>query len=208
MTFNKLTLAAAALATTTIAIKTQSKDFLDDFVSFWEDDVGGVFNDIGDWFEGDFVDFWEDDFANFWTDDFVGFFEDVGDWFAGDFADWWEEDFANFWTDELPEFFEQEIPEILGLGPSDEDIEKMEKYNALLNKVKEQCAKVHPVGEPEPPTRWTVTNNFNYDYGRRLDLDMLYSLLGKEGSPAINERSCDEVDCLHPCYGENQLGTC
>merc|ERR1712083_417752 len=96
-TFNKLTLAAAALATTTIAIKTQSKDFLDDFVSFWEDDVAGVFNDIGDWFEGDFVDFW--------AEDFVGFFEDVGDWFAGDFANWWEDDFAGFFTDDIPDFW-------------------------------------------------------------------------------------------------------
>ena len=123
MTFNKLTLAAAALATTTIAIKTQSKDFLDDFVSFWEDDVAGAFEDLGDWFAGDFVDFWEDDFVSFWEDDFVGFFEDVGDWFAGDFANWWEEDFANFFTEDIPDFWNQDI-----LGkPTDEEIAKYEK---------------------------------------------------------------------------------
>ena len=77
-----------------------------------------------------------------------------------------------------------------------------------MDKIKTQCAKEHPVGSPEPPTEWTTTNNFNYDMKRRLDLPHLYSLLGPEGSPAIDDRSCDAVDCLHPCYGENMLGAC
>ena len=102
---NKLTLAAAALATSTIATKIQAEAqffdaigdwFENDFVDFWVEDVGGAFEDIGEWFETDFVDFWTDDFVDFWTDDFVGFFEDLGDWFAGDFANWWKEDFVDF----------------------------------------------------------------------------------------------------------------
>ena len=128
---NKLTLAAAALATSTVATKIQAEAqffdvigdwFENDFVDFWVEDVGGAFEDLGDWFATDFVEFWEEDFVDFWTEDFVGFFEDLGDWFAGDFANWWKEDFVNFWEDEVPEFFTQEIPEHLFGGPSDEEI--------------------------------------------------------------------------------------
>merc|ERR1712024_67313 len=89
-------------------------------------------------------------------------------------------------------------------------MKKLRKWNkkALLEKVKQQCSKVHPVGEPAPRSKYTTTNNFNYKYGRDVDLEKLYSIFGKEGSPAIDERSCDKVDCLHPCYGENMLGAC
>ena len=30
------------------------------------EEIGDAFEDVGDWFENDFVDFWEDDFVNFW----------------------------------------------------------------------------------------------------------------------------------------------
>ena len=43
---------------------------------------------------------------------------------------------------------------------------------------------------------------------RKVDLEALYTLLGKEGSAPIDERSCDTVDCLHPCYGEDLMGYC
>ena len=136
---NKLTLAAAALATSTVATKIQAEAqffdaigdwFENDFVDFWVEDVGGAFEDIGEWFETDFVDFWTDDFVDFWTEDFVGFFEDLGDWFAGDFANWWKEDFVDFWVEEVPEFFTQEIPEHLFGGLSDEEIAQKKKLKA------------------------------------------------------------------------------
>ena len=35
------------------------------------DEIGDAFEDVGDWFENDFVDFWEDDFVNFWEKDLI-----------------------------------------------------------------------------------------------------------------------------------------
>ena len=62
-------------------------------MDFWTEDVAGVVEDIGEWFE--------EDFADWWTEDFVGAFEDIGEWFAGDFVDWLEK-FAAVFTHHIP----------------------------------------------------------------------------------------------------------
>merc|ERR1711978_65281 len=80
-----------------------------DFVNFWEDDFAGAFVDLGDWFAGDFANWWKEDFADFWTEDFAGAFEDAGDWITGDFADWWANDFVDFWEDDFVDFWEDDF---------------------------------------------------------------------------------------------------
>ena len=80
---NKLTLAAGVLASAS-ATQISAKANLQ---------AEGVFEDIGNWFENDFVDFW--------TEDVPGAFEDVGEWFVNDFVDFWTEDFVNFWEEDV-----------------------------------------------------------------------------------------------------------
>ena len=72
------------------------------------------------------------------------------------------------------------------------------------------CAKGHPVGE-NTANGYTTTNNFNWRYERnRTERDAMYKILGKQdGSVApITADSCDSVDCLHKCYGEDMMGAC
>merc|ERR1711994_808273 len=189
MNMNKLTLAAMAAAYANGAqISAQSKD---------------IFSDIGDWFENDFVDFW--------TDDFAGAFEDLGDWFAGDFANFWEEDFVDFW--------EYTIPEVILGAPSKEEREEMERkkkeyeekkkeIEEMKAKIAEMCAKGHAVGALTS-NGYTTTNNFNWRYERnQKERDILYSILGKPDAEPITAESCDKVDCMHKCYGEDQMGAC
>ena len=87
MNTNKLIMATGFLVSAN-ATSTQSKN---------------IFDDIGEWFENDFVDFWEEDF--------VGAFEDLGEWFETDFVDFWEDDFVDFWTQDLTNFVLEDIPE-------------------------------------------------------------------------------------------------
>ena len=98
---NKLTMAAGILAYAS-AIQMQAnleaEDVFDDiahwfendFVDFWEKDVGGALEDVGDWFANDFADWWKEDFVDFWTEDFPDAMEDVGDWFKEDVDHWFK----------------------------------------------------------------------------------------------------------------------
>merc|ERR1712184_48343 len=198
MSINKLTLAALAAAYANgVQISSQSKD---------------VFSDIGNWFENDFVDFW--------TDDFAGAFEDAGDWLAGDFADWWtndffdfwQEDFVNFWEEDFVDFWEYTVPEVILGAPSKEEQEEMEEkkkeYEEMKAKIAEMCAQGHPVGALTK-NGFTTTNNFNWRYERNQDeRALLYSILGKRDAAPITPESCDKVDCMHKCYGVDQMGAC
>jgi len=74
-------------------------------VDFWTEDVAGVVEDIGEWFE--------EDFADWWTEDFVGAFEDIGEWFAGDFVDWMKK-FAAAWTS-IPLLFDNIVSNFVNL---------------------------------------------------------------------------------------------
>ena len=103
MNMNKLTLAAGVLASasaTQIQISAKAnlqaegviEDignwFENDFVDFWTEDVPQAFDDVGDWFATDFAQFWEEDFADFWTEDVSQAFDDAGDWLYNDFTEW------------------------------------------------------------------------------------------------------------------------
>ena len=96
-TFTTKNILASALAYNTVAAMcindnnnlAQVNPF-EEIEDFFVEDIGGIGEDIGDFFEDDFVDFWEDDFVDFWEDDFVDFWEE-------DFVDFWEDDFVDFW---------------------------------------------------------------------------------------------------------------
>merc|ERR1712110_69878 len=236
MSINKLTLAALAAAYANgVQISSQSKDvfsdignwFENDFVDFWTDDFAGAFEDLGDWFAGDFADWWTEDFADFLTEDFAGAFEDAGDWLAGDFADWWtndfvdfwQEDFVNFWEEDFVDFWEYTVPEVILGAPSKEEQEEMEEkkkeyeekkkeIEEMKAKIAEMCAQGHPVGALTK-NGFTTTNNFNWRYERNQDeRALLYSILGKRDAAPITPESCDKVDCMHKCYGVDQMGAC
>merc|ERR1711994_837211 len=228
MNMNKLTLAAMAAAYANgVQISAQSKDifsdigdwFENDFVDFWTDDFAGAFEDLGDWFAGDFADWWKEDFVDFWTEDFAGAFEDAGDWLAGDFVDFWQEDFVNFWEEDFVDFWEYTIPEVILGAPSKEEREEMERkkkeyeekkkeIEEMKAKIAEMCAKGHAVGALTS-NGYTTTNNFNWRYERnQKERDILYSILGKPEAEPITAESCDKVDCMHKCYGEDQMGAC
>jgi len=92
MNTNKMIMATGILVSAS-AVSTQSQD---------------IFDDIGEWFENDFVDFWKEDF--------VGAFEDLGEWFETDFVDFWTDDLPNFVLDDVPEFFTETLPDALEYG--------------------------------------------------------------------------------------------
>ena len=75
-------------------------------------------------------------------------------------------------------------------------------------KIAEMCAKGHAVGALTS-NGYTTTNNFNWRYERnQKERDLLYSILGKPDAEPITAESCDKVDCMHKCYGEDQMGAC
>jgi len=77
----------------------------------------------------------------------------------------------------------------------------------------EFCATNEPkVGEPMPGSRYTTTSEFNYQlYVNRVDYRAIYGAFGNIEDPnhvMIDPRDCEDVDCLNPCYGENEFGAC
>ena len=40
-----------------------------------------------------------------------------------------------------------------------------------------------------------------------VDFAIMYDILGPVDS-YIDARHCEAEDCMHPCYGDNQLGAC
>jgi len=92
----------------------------------------------------------------------------------------------------------------------------------FMDEIEAQCKTYQPVGAPTPrldvkigvnlvlykntDPEFTDTNHFNGHFHEQNSeaLKVLYMILGKlDDGPKIDERSCEAVDCLHPCYGEN-----
>ena len=74
--------------------------------------------------------------------------------------------------------------------------------------IAEMCAKGHAVNAPSR-NGYTTTNNFNHYFSRkRKERAYIYSILGSPDAAPITAESCEEVDCLHKCYGEDQMGFC
>ena len=128
---NKLTVGAGILAssyaaTSQIAASAEAQNIFDDigdffehqFVDFWTDEFVDAFKDFGDWFTGDFLDFWENDFADWWANDFADFWtEDFVDFMTDDFVNFWTEDFVEFWSDGFVDLMLEDIPEALAAMP-------------------------------------------------------------------------------------------
>jgi len=97
-------------------------------------------------------------------------------------------------------------------GDTYDDIEAAKKQKEAYDKMmKEQakfCATNKPkVGKPIPRSRYTITEEFNYQlYKNRVDYRAIYGAFGNIEDPnhvMIDPRDCEAVDCLNPCYGEN-----
>jgi len=102
-------------------------------------------------------------------------------------------------------------------GDTYDDIEaakkKQEEYEKMMQQQAEFCATNEPkVGEPMPGSRYTTTSEFNYQlYVNRVDYRAIYGAFGNIEDPnhvMIDPRDCEAVDCLNPCYGENEFGAC
>jgi len=117
---------ASGIIVSASAVSTKSQNIFDDisewfendFVDFWEEDFVGAFEDLGEWFETDFVDFWEEDFVD--TLYYVGTFGHNEDYieFLGaaedgfeDIADWFSGDFVEFWEEDFVEFWKEDFVE-------------------------------------------------------------------------------------------------
>ena len=75
-------------------------------------------------------------------------------------------------------------------------------------KIAKVCARGHGVGALTG-NGFTTTNNFNWRYSRRQrERSALYAILGASDAAPITPESCERVDCMHKCYGEDQMGAC
>merc|ERR1711992_360097 len=88
-----------------------------------------------------------------------------------------------------------------------------EEYEKAMREQAQYCASFDPkVNEPKPGSRYTITDDFNYDLMKaRIPYDSIYAPLGDLSDPnhqMIDPRDCEYVDCMHPCYGKNQYGAC
>merc|ERR1719400_2365338 len=94
-------------------------------------------------------------------------------------------------------------------GFTSEDVQVAVNHcEEMKAKIAEICAQGHPVGALTK-NGFTTTNNFNWRYERNQDeRALLYSILGKPDAAPITPESCDKVDCMHKCYGVDQMGAC
>ena len=213
--------------------RVESQDIFSDMADWTVGAVGdagswfeGAGNDIADWTEGAVQD------VGSWT---VNAFSDVGDafvdaanWTGGAFEDaynWmkdgdnWEAmgktmvgatvtGFSGDWEGGWDLFTNPNM----NYGDTYDDIEAAKKQKEAYDKMmKEQakfCATNKPkVGKPMPRSRYTITEEFNYQlYKNRVDYRAIYGAFGNIEDPnhvMIDPRDCEAVDCLNPCYGEN-----
>lgn len=91
--------------------------------------------------------------------------------------------------------------------------EKKEAFEKAMKQQAEFCAKNEPkVGQPVKGSRYNMTSNFNYKLQmKRIDYSVVYGAFGDISDPnhvMMDPRDCEAVDCMNPCYGENQYGAC
>lgn len=56
---------------------------------------------------------------------------------------------------------------------------------------------------------YTTTSDFNFNLRQSAIPDAaIYASLGKLDGTPINSRTCERVDCMHPCYGIEHMGAC
>merc|ERR1712024_380501 len=231
-----ITLQAACLAYSNalalqskLAAQAQSQDVFDD-IADWTvgaaNDIAdwtvNAYHDVSDWTEQAFFDV-GDAFADAasWTGNA---FEDAYDWakdgdnwealgkttfgamstgFSGDWEGGWD-----MFTD--PNLYYGEAWET---DPEGCYTHRDREYQEAMRKQAEYCAAYNPkVNQPQPGSRYTITDDFNYQLMKaRVPFDSVYAPLGDLSDPShkmIEPRDCEDVDCMHPCYGKNQYGAC
>merc|ERR1711878_174224 len=236
-----ITLQAACLAyanalalQSKLLAEAQSQDIFDD-IADW---TLGAVNDIGDWTINayhDVTDWTEKAFhdvgdafsdAASWTENA---FEDAYDWakegdnwealgtttfgsmalgFSGDWEGGWD-----MFTDSSNYYGEEPHGDCLDPNGCDTRTNRDREYQEAMRKQAEMCAAYNPkVNQPQPDSRYTITDDFNYQLMKaRVPFDSVYAPLGDLSDPnhkMIEPRDCEDVDCMHPCYGKNQYGAC
>merc|ERR550539_1397001 len=219
--------ASAVRVQTQAQARAQAMDIFDDIGSW----TVGAANDIADWTENAYQD------VSSWTvnafSDVGDAFVDAANWTEGAFTDaydWasdgdnWEAlgkttfgaavtGFSGDWEGGWDLFTNSDMY----YGDTYDDIEaakkKQEEYEKMMQQQAEFCATNEPkVGEPMPGSRYTTTSEFNYQlYVNRVNYRAIYGAFGNIEDPnhvMIDPRDCEAVDCLNPCYGENEFGAC
>jgi len=91
--------------------------------------------------------------------------------------------------------------------------EAKKAYEKAMREQAAMCAKFEPkVGQPGPGGRFTYTDDFNYELMMNgVPAKAIYGAFGDIQDPnhkMMDMRDCAEVDCMNPCYGQNQYGAC
>ena len=150
------------------------------------DGAESVVNWIGD------LDNWEALGKTLWSATLTGF---SGDWEGG-----WD-----MFTDSSM-YYGNTYDEIEALQA------QAEAYEELMAEIEEFCAAFTPAVGEVGDSRYTYTSDFNYELRMAGVADAaIYDFLGPVGSESytyVDSRSCEYEDCMHPCYGDNQLGAC
>ena len=82
-----------------------------------------------------------------------------------------------------------------------------------MKKQAEFCAKYEPkVGQPIKGKGMSFTLNFNMELlTKNVPAKAIYGAFGDISDPKhkmMDLRACAKVDCMNPCYGQNQYGAC
>ena len=90
----------------------------------------------------------------------------------------------------------------------EKDLIALEAYKHLMKTTEDTCAAIeNKVGE-KGNTGYNYTSDFFYEMQRNhTPVNNLIKLMAPAGAN-MDDRSCESVDCMHPCYGTKQFGAC
>ena len=70
------------------------------------------------------------------------------------------------------------------------------------------CSVFEPKVGKKSKSGWNYTSDFYYALAdNKLPYGGVVSLI-KPADNSVNARACESVDCMHPCYGNKQIGAC
>merc|ERR1711997_486613 len=173
----------------------------------------GVFEDIGNWFENDFVDFW--------TEDVPGAFEDAGEWLATDFVDFFQTDFVEFWEEDFVDFWTEDVPEIAtaagdwlgqaavdvyeGLGDAAEWIIDGDNWEAAFDTL---TSSIGLLFQGEFEESWDLFTNPEAYLGEYEEIQEVKEKMGEYAKQllAMNLDHCSSSHMSVPVLGRTQSG--
>jgi len=90
----------------------------------------------------------------------------------------------------------------------EKDLIALEAYKALMKATEENCAVIEPKVGEKGTTGYNYTSDLFYEMQRNhTPINFILKLMAPTGAN-MDDRSCESVDCMHPCYGTNQFGAC